>query len=134
MTTPRRDESAFFWEGTAVGELRAQRCAGCAAVYHPPRPSCAACGSYEFDHVVLSGQGTVVSHATVHRPLVPPHDEPFVVGLIELEQGVRLVAEVVAADPAEVAIGVEVHVEYVDLDDGRAFPRFRHADDTERGR
>ena len=74
--TPMRPQvtpdTAFFWAGTAAGELRIQRCAGCGALRHPPGPMCPACGTPgDGGYVVAAGTGEVFSYVVHHHPPVP---------------------------------------------------------------
>ena len=118
-------ESAFFWEGTGLGELRIQRCQQCAALRHPPSPGCGRCGSLDWDFVVASGRGRVYSYVVHHHPPVPSHATPFAVLLVELEEGTRIVGNLVGADPDRVEVGQEVAVEFVTVDGGLVLPRWR---------
>ncbi|HJQ44396.1 MAG TPA: bifunctional MaoC family dehydratase N-terminal/OB-fold nucleic acid binding domain-containing protein, partial [Jatrophihabitantaceae bacterium] len=101
-------DTAFFWEGTTVGELRIQRCPECGTLRHPPGPMCPSCGAGKPDHVVASGRGEVFSYVVHHHPPVPGKTLPFVVALVELEEGVRMLGELLDVDPADVHVGMPV--------------------------
>jgi hypothetical protein len=118
-------DSSFFWEGTAVGELRIQRCISCHTPRHPPGPVCATCGSYQWDHLVASGRGTIFSFVVQHHPPVPGQDPPFVVVLVDLEEGTRIVGNLIDADPADISIGDGVRVAFVSVDDDLVLPQWR---------
>jgi uncharacterized protein len=120
-------DTSFFWEGAQRHELLIQRCVGCATLRHPPRPRCAGCGSYEWDTVRSSGRGSVYSFVVNHYPQAPAFDYPLAVGLVELEEGTRLVANIVGIDPSEIEIGMPVEVTWVDHDDELSLPAFRPA-------
>ncbi len=122
---PPPADSAFFWEGVAVDELRIQRCATCGALRHPPRPMCPKCRSLERDHIVSSGRGEVYSYVVHHRPMVPGREHPFAVVLVELEEGTRIVGNTVDIDPADVRIGLPVGVAFVPNVQGRKLPQWR---------
>ena len=107
-------DSAFFWEGLEVGELRIQRCGGCGKLRHPPRPMCPWCRSVESGHVVASGRGEVYSFVVHHRPEVPGRDHPFAVVLVQLDEGTRIVGNTVGCDPADVKVGMPVRVEFAE--------------------
>src|SRR5262245_9028678 len=93
---PRQNQdSAFFWDGVAKGELRIQRCSGCELLRHPPRPMCPRCQSLDWDHAVASGRGTVYSFVVHHHPPVYGLEVPFTVALVELEEGTRIVGNLV---------------------------------------
>jgi uncharacterized OB-fold protein len=123
---PAPQDSAFFWDGLEEQELRIQRCVACGALRHPPRPMCPRCNSLESDHVVASGRGEVYSFVVHHHPPVPGREMPFAVGLIQLEEGTRIVGNVVDVDPSEVRIGMPVEVAFVS-DGARTLPQWRPA-------
>ena len=121
-------DNAYFWEGVDAGELRIQRCEGCGALRHPPRPMCDRCGSTQVGHVVASGRGRVHSYVVHHHPPLPGVETPHPVLLVDLEEGVRLVAEAAAGIEADdFAIGREVVLEFKALDDELTVPAFRPA-------
>lgn len=121
---PPRD-GAFFWEGLQVRELRIQRCASCGRLRHPPRPVCPHCRSLEWDHVVSGGVGEVHSYVIHHHPPVPGREMPFPVALVQLEEGTRIVGNVIDANPSDVEVGMPVEVAFVDRGDGRILPQWR---------
>ena len=88
-------DSQFFWDGTAAGELRIQRCNACGALRFPPGPACPACGALDRGYVVAAGTGTVFSYVVHRHPPVPGKELPIVIALIDLDEGVRMVGEVV---------------------------------------
>jgi uncharacterized OB-fold protein len=87
--------------------LEGQRCAACGALRFPPRPSCAACRASAAEPYRFSGRGTVFSFAEVAQPPLG-FSGPYLVALIELEEGVRITAQLTDVDPGEVAIGMPV--------------------------
>ncbi|MHB8330174.1 MAG: bifunctional MaoC family dehydratase N-terminal/OB-fold nucleic acid binding domain-containing protein [Acidimicrobiales bacterium] len=116
---------AFFFEGAAAGKLLVQRCGSCGVLRHPPCPSCPDCRSLEWDVVESTGRGTVYSYVVVHHPQVPAFDYPLPIAVVEMEEGTRLVADLVGVDPGEVHIGMPVEVEMVSVDDELTLPMFR---------
>jgi uncharacterized protein len=118
-------DTAFFWEGTAAGELRIQHCPSCGRLRHPPGPMCPACGAEKQDHVVAAGRGTVFSYVVHHAPKVPGKTLPFVVALVELDEGVRMLGELVDVDPATVAVGMPVEIALTRIDDDLTLPYWR---------
>jgi len=120
-------DNAFWFEGARQHRLLIQRCKQCGALRHPPRPMCSECHSYGWDVVDASGRGTVYSFVVNHHPQVPAFDYPLAVGLIELEEGTRLVANVIRIDPGEIRVGMPVEVEWVDHDPDLSLPAFRPA-------
>lgn len=117
-------DTAFFWEGTAAGELRVQRCGACHALRHPPGPMCPRCGATNPSYVVASGCGEVHSYVVHHHPPVPGREPPFVVALVELEEGVRVLGEL-HTDPELVRIGMPVEVVFDRIDDELVLPAWR---------
>jgi uncharacterized OB-fold protein len=122
-------DTEFFWAGTARRELRIQRCEDCGALRHPPGPLCRACGSGRQGYAVAAGTGTVYSYVVHHRPQVPGRRTPYVVALVELTEGVRMLGELVGADPATVAIGDAVEVSWHEVDDDLTLPAWRRPGD-----
>ena len=120
-------DNAFFWEGIDRGELLIQRCASCGRLRHPPGPMCPSCRSLDWDTVVSTGRGVVYSFVVPHHPQVPAFEYPYVVALVELEEGTRLISNVVGAEPAEVYVGMPVAAEFVAVDDELTLPQFRVA-------
>jgi uncharacterized OB-fold protein/acyl dehydratase len=118
-------DNAFWFEGARQHRLLIQRCKQCGTLRHPPSPMCAECRSYEWDVVDASGRGTVYSFVVNHYPQVPAFDYPLAVGLMELEEGTRLVANVIGIDPGDIRIGMPVEVEWVDHDPDLTLPAFR---------
>ena len=119
------EDNTFFFEGAKKGTLLIQRCASCGTLRHPPRPACATCRSFEWDTVVSSGRGTVYSYVVVHHPQVPAFDYPLPIAVVELEEGTRLVADLVGVAPDAVRIGMPVVVEFTAVDDELTLPLFR---------
>ena len=118
-------DNTFFFDGTREGRLLIQRCASCRLLRHPPRPACASCRSFDWDTVESSGRGTVYSYVVVHHPQVPAFDYPLPIAVVELEEGTRLVADLVGTEPNAVRIGMPVAVEFVATDDELTLPMFR---------
>lgn len=118
-------DNAYFWEGVAEGELRIQQCTPCGTLRHPASPACPKCSSLDWAAVTASGRGAVFTHATVHHPLTPPYHEPYVLAVIELEEGVRMLTRLLDNYTDDrVRIGAPAHVEFVDVD-GVRLPLFR---------
>jgi len=121
-------DTAFFWEGTAVGELRIQRCVTCGALRHPPGPMCPACGeAADGGYTVAAGTGEVFSYVVHHHPPVPGKRLPMVVALVQLPEGVRLLGEMPGVRPDQVRIGMPVRVTFVPAGD-MTLPAWRPAE------
>ena len=131
LVTP---DTAFFWDGTAVGELRIQRCAACGALRHPPGPMCPACGEASTagaaggeGYTVAAGTGEVFSYVVHHHPPVPGKRLPMVVALVQLPEGVRILGEMPGVRPDQVRIGLPVRVTFTRAGD-MSLPSWRPAE------
>lgn len=109
---PDRDD-AFFWEGARAETLLIQRCASCGTLRHPPAPMCAHCGSLATDSVASSGRGTVHSWILSHHP-TEPDEEPRVVILVDLEEGTRIVSNLIDTAHDEIHNGMAVDLCFVE--------------------
>jgi uncharacterized OB-fold protein len=119
-------DNAFFWEGIASGKLLIQRCA-CGRLRHPPGPVCPVCHSFEWSAVPASGRGRVYSFVVAHHPAIPPFTYPNPIGLVELEEGPRLVANLSGVTSGAIRIGMPVVCEIVEVEPGFRLPTFRPA-------
>jgi uncharacterized OB-fold protein len=127
---PVAPDASFFWAGAADDHLLIQRCAHCGVLRHPPAPMCGRCGSLAWDTVDASGRGRIYSWILSRHPNRP--DEPTrVVILVELEEGVRLVSNLVDAPHDGPFDDLPVLVEFRD-DRGARTPFFRLVDDGAR--
>ena len=116
-------DTAFFWAGTAVGELRIQRCGSCGALRHPPGPMCPSCGEpSDGGYVVAVGTGEVYSYVVHHHPPVPGKRLPMVVALVQLPEGVRMVGEMPGVRPDQVRVGLPVRAAFVRVDEDLTLP------------
>jgi len=118
-------DNAYFFEGARERKLLIQRCVRCHALRHPPQPRCDRCGSYDWDAVESAGRGHVYSFVVNHYPQVPAFDYPLPIGLIELDEGTRLVAQIVDCSIDAIAIGMRVEVTWLDDDPELVLPAFR---------
>jgi uncharacterized OB-fold protein/acyl dehydratase len=107
-------DAKFFWDGVSAHELRLQQRED-GSLQHPPVPALWLDKEAETDYVVASGNGTVFSFVVHHAPKVPGRTLPFVIALVELEEGVRMLGELRGIDPAAVEIGLPVRATYIDF-------------------
>ncbi|GAA0967639.1 OB-fold domain-containing protein [Acrocarpospora macrocephala] len=119
VTTP-------FWEGTKQGELRIQRCNACARFYFQPRTSCRHCQSLDVEWRPVSGRATLASYVINRRPMWGT--EPQVIALVELDEGPRLMTNIVevAADPEALPLGMRLEVRFSERGD-MSLPMFAPA-------
>ena len=120
-------DNRAWWDRINEGQLPIQRCKKCGTLRHPPRPMCWKCQSLEWELVAASGKGTVYSYVVVHRPEIPGYTYPLVVAVVELEEGTRIVSNLVGIDPKNVEIGMPVKVSIEAVDDELKLPLFRPA-------
>ncbi|MBL7489397.1 Zn-ribbon domain-containing OB-fold protein [Frankia sp. AgB1.9] len=119
-------DNEFFWTAASEGRLVAQRCTGCGLLRHPPAVACPACHCLDHEVVELSGRGEVYSYALLHHPRSPRFQYPVAAVLVDLEEGVRVVSNLVDVDPAAVRVGLPVEVAFEPTDDDDlAVPVFR---------
>ena len=121
-------DNAYFFEGTAKQELRIQSCNACGVLRHPPGPACLSCDAYDRGHVVARGEGIVYSFTVVHAPRLPGKELPLVVALLDLPEGVRMVAEVTGVPPEGedgLRIGERLVVDWNVIDEELTLPIWR---------
>jgi uncharacterized OB-fold protein len=116
-------DDQFFWDGVAEGKLLLERCAACKTKRHPPSPMCGRCNSVERESFEASGRGTVYSWIESRHPSAPDSDTRIVV-LVDLEEGLRMVANLQGIALADVQPGLPVEV-FFDEIDGTKLPQFR---------
>lgn len=114
---PERSVSKPFWDATREQRLVLQWCDRCDAAVHYPRELCPACGRTDLSWRPVSGRGTVYAVSAM----------PHIVALVELDEGGRLMTNVVGCGPDEVTVGMAVQVTWEALDDGRHLPLFEPA-------
>jgi hypothetical protein len=116
-------DTAFFWEGVKAHELRIQRRPD-GSLQHPPVPAVWQDKAEPIDYVVAGGKGTVFSFVVHHAPKVPGRTLPFVIALVELDEGVRMLGELRSVDHSTVKIGMPVRAAYIDFPAGAAGPEW----------
>ncbi|HYK68636.1 MAG TPA: Zn-ribbon domain-containing OB-fold protein [Streptosporangiaceae bacterium] len=119
-------ETREFWDATAQDRLLLRRCRDCGAVIWYPRAICPECASLNTEWFPAAGRGRIYSYTVNHRGEgaytgLPP----FVLAYVELDEGPRLMTNIVGADNAELAVGLPVEVVFHDTGDGAALPRFQ---------
>lgn len=118
-------DGAFFWEGLNQRKLLVRKCGDCGRLHHPPGPMCPECQSLEWTTLQCSGYGTIHSFVVVHQPQIPGFQYPLPVALVDLEEGVRVVANLRGIPPEKVRIGMAVEVEFVEIEKDFVIPAFR---------
>ena len=118
-------DTQFFWEGVRAHRLLIQRCTACQALRHPPRPMCPRCNALAWDTIESSGRGRVHSFVMPRHPPFPWFEGTYIVALVDLEEGTRLVSNLCEVEPDDVTIGMPVEVFFETFDDGLVLPLFR---------
>lgn len=135
MEPPVGAESAEFWEATREGRLLVQWCTECDKGIFYPRAFCPDCGRSAvgagLEWRTASGQATVHSLTIEHNPAATGASfsggEPYVVALVDLAEGVRMLTNIVGCPPDEVRVGMAVTLTWEPLSDGRQLPQFTPA-------
>ncbi len=120
-------ESKPYWEAARRHELVFQKCGSCGRKIHFPRVVCPGCLSGDLQWSKASGIGTVYSYTIIYRQIAHPgfdSDIPYVYAIIELEEGVRMISNVINVDPLKVKIGMNVKVVFDDVTDKVSIPKF----------
>lgn len=123
---PRRThETAPFWDACAEGRLVLPRCQRCGELIWYPRRFCPFCAGTEVSWIEVSGHGTVYSFTVMRRGAGAYADAaPYVVAYVQLDEGPRVLTNVVGADPDQLEVGTPVRVVFDDAGDGEALFRF----------
>jgi uncharacterized OB-fold protein len=121
-------ETQHYWDGTRAGELRLQRCSACAKVYFPPRPFCPGCASRDVQVFAASGRATLHSYVISHRPM-PGFEAPYAIAVVELEEGPRVMTNIVESPQTPEALQLDMPLEVVfeAVSDDITLPLFKPA-------
>lgn len=111
-------ETQPYWDGTAAGELRIQRCLSCRKAYFYPRPVCPHCGSWDVEWFTASGDATVHSYVINERP-APGFTAPYVIAVVALAEGPRMMTNIVGVDPTpeNLILDMPVRVQFEQRDE-----------------
>ena len=121
-------ETEHFWQGTKAGVLRMQRCNDCEEVYFPPRPFCPACASDSVSIFAASGRAHLYSYVINQRPH-PAFDGPYSIAVVQLEEGPRLMTNIVNVEQTPEALQLDMALEVIfePLTDEICLPYFQPA-------
>ena len=122
-------ETRPYWDSCRRGELVIQRCDKCSEYQFYPRGICANCWSNDIKWVRASGRGTVWTYTVTYQNRTQGFTQeiPYVLALVELEEGVRMFSNIVECNPREVTIGMPVEVTFVQATDRISVPYFKPA-------
>jgi uncharacterized OB-fold protein/acyl dehydratase len=114
-----------WWELVNQDKIPIQTCNQCGQLFHPPRPMCGECGAMDMGYVTSAGKGTVHTFTIIHHPKFPAYEFPIVAVLVSLEEGTRLMSNMVDCKPEDVHIGMKVQGFVQEGEDGMKLPVFR---------
>jgi uncharacterized OB-fold protein len=126
-------ETQRYWDSARRHALELPYCTACRAFHHYPRAVCPQCLSSDLEWRAVSGRGRLHTFTVVHRgPKEFPLGTPYVLAIVELDEGPRLMSNLigVAADPGAVHIGMPVEVVFTDVSESVALPHFRPVAET----
>lgn len=120
-------ETRHFWEGCKAGELRLQKCVACDHTYFPPRPFCPGCGSREVEVFSASGKASLYSYVINHRPRPDFGTEPHSIAVVTLEEGPRMMTNIVGCPqtPEALQLDMALEVTFLQASDEIALPLFQ---------
>ena len=119
-----------YWQGCAEGELRLQQCADCGAFQFYPRVMCSQCLSDKLEWQQATGRGTIAAMSVVRRGVSAAYEGPYVVALMDLQEGPRMMSQIVIDDVDEerLCVGAAVEVVFEAWSDEITVPLFKLID------
>lgn len=121
-------DNEFWFTAAREGRLEIQRCGECGILRHPPAPACAHCRSFVWDTVESTRRCTLHSWTVIRHPQDPGFDYPLAVGLVDMEEGVRLVADISGVEHDRLTVGMELEVGFARHPHGEILPRLQLPD------
>lgn len=118
------DDGVFFFEAAKARQLMVQRCTACGQYQYPPHAACQHCHAFAVVPTEVSGKGEIYSFVVTHYPQVASFDYPLPVALIQLDEGPRMISNIIGTDPSDLAIGMGVMVTFVECDEDLTLPMF----------
>lgn|SRR5690606_32353077 len=120
-------DSQPYWEGARQNKLLIRKCKECSTFHFMPRHLCPECWSDQLEWVESAGTGSIHSFSIIRRASLAAYSEktPYVTALIDLDEGPRMVTNIVGDDALSAAIGDRVSVVFEDRGDGARLPQFR---------
>lgn len=119
---PINGDNQFFFDELNAGRISVQCCDSCQELRQPPVPMCPLCHSLEWSPRHMSGQGELISYVVMHHPVRPPFEDGYIVALVELVEGPRLVMNLEGIEEGDVEIGMKVEVTVRAVEDALALP------------
>ena len=130
LIVPKEDSMTQpYWEGVRQRKLLVQHCRACGNLWHPPTPICPECQAKNYDWRPVSGRGVVYSFTIVHHPAhtAVADKVPYLVALVTLEEGPRVVSNILNCANDKVAVGMPVRLTFQKIADGVVLPQFEPA-------
>lgn len=120
-------DSQPFWEGCKRHELLIPRCRNCGTYHFFPRFFCTKCLSTDIEWVKTNGRGRIYTFTVIDKAGMAAFKEevPYILAMIQLEEGVRMMSNIVECGPDEIKIGTEVEVVFDDVTDEITLPKFK---------
>ena len=118
-----------YWDAAKQHELRIQRCKSCGKFRHYPQPMCPHCYSFDVEWAKVSGKGKIYTWLIANRAFHPgfASEVPYATVVVELEEGVRMISQMVDTKAEELEIGMPVEVVFVDVTPEITLPMFKRA-------
>ena len=118
-----------YWDGAKRHELMMQRCLKCAQIFFYPREVCPECLSPELEWTKLSGRGRLHSYTVVHQPANKGfmEDVPYIFAMIQLNEGPKMVSNLVEIDSSEVEVDMMVEAVFDDVTEEITLIKFKPA-------
>ena len=117
-----------YWEGCKAGELKLQRCNVCDKCQFYPRNICCHCSATSLEWIKASGEATVASFTVVRRGISEAYPAPYIVALVDLAEGPRMMSNIIDAEPEQVSVGATLTVDFDAWSEDIDLPVFRLSD------
>ncbi len=114
-----------FYDACARHQLILQQCQDCGHVLFYPRTHCVQCHSEQLVWREASGQGSIVSYTVVRRSVSADFEAPYMIALIDLREGPRMMSQIIEAEPEALAVGLSVSVDFAAWSEDITLPVFR---------
>lgn len=114
-----------YWDGARAGRVMFQQCRVCGSNWHPPMPLCPTCHSSDVDWLAAAGGGSIYTYTVVHHPTHPAFKDqvPYVVAVVELDEGPRIVTNVKHCPVDSVRAGMRVSIFFEAVTDTVSLPQ-----------
>jgi len=124
-----RGAGAVYWSAGTQGMLKIPKCSSCRRLHWYPRVRCPHCGSAELGWVQASGRGVVHTYTVVRQSTDKYFNArvPYVLAMIDLDEGVRIMSNVIDCDVSDASIGAPVAAVFETVAEGIGVPLFRLA-------